>query len=226
MKGVVFMYKYVSDKPFLKCMRNSCGIIMQDLCHSLKEDYDIGTIFYLVGSGARNLVLQLQNSDNPIDLDYNLEIVRIKNLEDCRNIKECVRKTFNKVLRKHGWSDCQDSKSSLTTEKRHFVTGNQTEFSIDVCIVCRDTDNNYYRLIHEKTGWSCYDRYYWNQAPNSSKVREKADYIKKHGKWLLVREQYLNIKKKYLRQNDHNHPSFVCYIEAVNNVYNSRNHWN
>ena len=26
---------------------------------------------------------------------------------------------------------------------------------------------------------------------------------------------------KNLERNDHNHPSFICYIEAVNNVYNS-----
>lgn len=223
MKGEVFMYEYVSDKPFLSRMRSLCGEIMQDLCHLLKEDYNIGTIFYLVGSGARNLVLQ--NQDNPIDLDYNLEIVKVEEVEDCKNTKECVRKAFNEVLREHGWNDCKDSKSSLTTEKRYFVEGNRTEFSIDVCIVCRDSNKNYYRLIHEKTGCICYDNYYWNKAPNSSKVRKKAEYIKNHGKWLLVREQYLNIKNKYLRQSDHKHPSFVCYIEAVNNVYNSRNHW-
>jgi hypothetical protein len=28
-----------------------------------------------------------------------------------------------------------------------------------------------------------------------------------------------------LSENDHDHPSFVCYVEAVSNVYNSRNHW-
>lgn len=223
MKGEMFMYDYVNDKLFLSRARNLCGEIMQDLCHSLKEDYNIGAIFYLVGSGARNLILQ--NENNPIDLDYNLEIVKVDDLEDCKTIKECVRKAFNKVLREYDWRECQDSRSALTTEKRYFAEGNRTGFSIDVCIVRRDTDDNYYRLIHEKTGWTYYDKYYWNQAPNSAKVKEKAKYIKKHGKWLLVREQYLNIKNKYLRQNDHNHSSFICYIEAVNNVYNSRKHW-
>jgi len=51
-------------------------------------------------------------------------------------------------------------------------------------------------------------------------------YIKEKGKWTLVREQYLKIKKQYLTSNDYNHSSFICYIEAVNNVYNSRKHWN
>ena len=86
------MYEYVDDKQFLSCMRSFCGDIMQDLCHTLKEEYDIGSSFYLVGSGARNLILQ--NSNQPIDLDYNLEITRIDDWYDCRNIKECVRKAI------------------------------------------------------------------------------------------------------------------------------------
>ncbi len=217
------MFNYVKDKEFLSRMRSLCGGIMQDFCHYLKEDYDIGATFYLVGSGSRKLIVQ--NASLPIDLDYNLEIVRCEDYEDCRIIKECARKSFNKALKEHGWSDCEDSTSSLTTEKRHFVQGNTTEFSMDVCIVCQDTKDYFHRLIHEKTGWACYDRYYWNEAPHSARIREKAQYIKKKGKWKLVREQYLNIKNKYLQRNDHNHPSFVCYIEAVNNVYNARKSW-
>lgn len=197
---------------------------MQDLCHTLKEEYDIGASFHLVGSGAKNLIMQ--NANRPIDLDYNLEIIRINDFENCRNIKECVRKAFNKVLRKYNWGDCEDSTSSLTTEKHHFTNGNKTEFSIDICIVRRDIDNNYYRLIHKKTGFTYYDMYYWNQARNSEGLNKKAQYIKKKGKWMLVREQYKKIKNKYLTSNDHNHTSFICYIEAVNNVYNSRKHWN
>ena len=217
------MFDYVEDKDFLSRMRSLCGEIMQDFCHCLKEDYDIGATFYLVGSGSRKLIVQ--NASLPIDLDYNLEIVRCEDYEDCRTIKECARKSFNKALKEHGWSDCEDSTSSLTTEKRHFVKGNTTEFSMDVCIVCQDTKNHYHRLIHEKTGWVCYDRYYWNEAPHSAKIREKAKYIKKKGKWKLVRVQYLNIKNKYLQRNDHDHPSFICYVEAVNNVYNARMSW-
>lgn len=217
------MYEYVDDKQFLSRMRSLCGDIMQDLCHTLKEEYDIGSSFSLVGSGARNLILQ--NSNQPIDLDYKLEITRIDDWENCRNIKECVRKAFNIVLREYGWSDCEDSTSSLTTEKCHFSNGNDTEFSIDVGIVRKDIDGNYYRLIHEKTGFSYYDRYFWNQTPHSRRLKEKADYIKSNGKWALVREQYKRIKNKYLTANDHNHSSFICYIEAVNNVYNSRANW-
>lgn len=215
------MYNYVTNKQLISTMRSLCADIMKDLCHTLKEDYDIGGTFTLVGSGARNLILQ--NANEPIDLDYNLKIVRSDDW-DCKYIKECVRKTFNIVLKKHGWRDCEDSKSSLTT-KKHYLAESKTLFSIDVCIVCEDEDGNLNRLIHEKTGYIFADRYCWNMAPNSRDIKFKVDYIKHKGKWELVREQYKKIKNKYLTQNDHNHPSFICYIEAVNNVYNSRKHW-
>ena len=38
------MYKYVENKQFLSRMRSLCGEIMQDLCHTLKEEYDIFAI--------------------------------------------------------------------------------------------------------------------------------------------------------------------------------------
>ena len=218
-----FMFEYVEDKEYLSRVRSVCGEIMQDFCHTLKEDYDIGSTFYLVGSGAKNLIVQ--NASQPIDLDYNLEIVRCEDFDDCRKLKECARKAFNKALSMNGWGDCEDSTSSLTAKRRHFTQGNQTLFSIDVCIVCEDVDGNYHRLIHEKTGFSYYDKYFSNQAPNSRRLKEKADYIKSKGKWALVREQYKRIKNKYLTSNDYNHSSFICYIEAVNNVYNARMSW-
>ncbi len=213
------MYHYVEDKKFVSRMRVLCGEIAQDLCHYLKEDYGIGSVCYLVGSGAKNLITQ--NNSEPIDLDYNLEITKCEDFENCRTIKEAVRKSFNKALNEHDLSDCQDSTSSLTTEQIYFTKGNNTKFSIDVCIVCSDEEDNLYRLIHDKTGFTIYDQYHWDMAPNSKNVRQKASYIKHKGDWQLVREQYLNIKNRYLQRNDHNHPSFICYLEAVNNVYNS-----
>ena len=158
------MYHYLDDKKFVHEMRAFSGERMQQLCHYLKEDYDIGANFYLVGSGAKNLILQ--NADNKVDLDYNLEIVKCKDFEDCRYLKECVRKTFNKCLRKHNLRDCEDSTSALTSKPIFFSEYN-TSFSIDICITVRDTEDSYYRLIHEKTGLSYNDRYFWNMALKS-----------------------------------------------------------
>ena len=165
-----------------------------------------------------DMLVQISGITGSADIDVRKKAL-VPMCADNGVVEEGVTQT-----REYGWSDCQDSTSSLTTEKRHFNQGNSTEFSMDICIVCEDTDGNYHRLIHDKR---CFpNRYFWNQAPNSRNIREKAKYIKEKGKWTLVREQYLKIKKQYLTSNDYNHSSFICYIEAVNNVYNSRKHWN
>lgn len=216
------MYEYVSDREFLSRIRTEAGEILQDLCHNLKVDHDIGARFFMVGSGARRLITR--NASQPVDLDYNLEIVRCEDSDDCRYLKECVRKSFDKALRAHGWWTCQDSTAVLTAKHpcRGFNPLNQ--YAIDVCIVMQD-GGHYHRLIHKKTGSTFYDEYYWNIAPHSRELRKKVVHIKQCGKWKLVRDQYLRLKNLYLTQNDHDHPSFVCYTEAVNNVYNSRKHW-
>lgn len=222
-KGEKRMYDYLEDKEFQQKIRSFSGELMQQLCHYLKEDYDIGANFYLVGSGAKNLILQ--NENEPVDLDYNLEIVRCENFKDCRYLKEYVRKTFNKCLRERNLCDCEDSTSSLSSKLIGFKHGNPTRFSIDICITLRNTEDIYYRLIHEKTGFTLLDRYFWNEAPRSKQLKKKVDDIKKDGQWEMVRKQYREIKNMYLQKNElEHHPSFVCYIEAVNNVYNSKRH--
>jgi len=210
------MYKYVTDKTYLSLLRSTCGEMMQELCHVLKEEFDIGATPRLIGSGSRKLITQ--NGNESCDLDYDLEINKRYDYEDCRYIKESVRKSFNFVLHRHNWGDCSDSVHSLGTENRFFTKcTNKTPFSIDVGIVCRDEDGNYYRLIHNRN-WAR-DEYYWNQARDSREVKKKCRYIYQKGKWEMVRDKYLELKNMYLRRGDRDHPSFICYIEAVNNVY-------
>ena len=38
--------------------------------------------------------------------------------------------------------------------------------------------------------------------------------------WQEVRNKYLEKKNMYLSWQDHNHPSFAVYVEAMNEVYN------
>ena len=220
------MYHYVEDRKFLSRIRTEAGEILQDLCHNLKVDHDIGARFFMVGSGSHRLITQ--NANQPVDLDFNLEIVRCEDFDDCRYLKECVRKSFDKVLRAHGrgaWSSCQDSTAVLTVKRTRYPITDPANYAIDVCIVIQDEDGRYHRLIHKKTGRVCLDEYYWNIAPYSRNLKAKEEFIRTNGKWELVRDQYLRLKNHYLTQNDHDHPSFICYIEAVNNVYNSRKHW-
>lgn len=214
------MYKYVNDKEYLKNLKSTCNNIMSELRDTINDEGKLSVIFTLIGSGAKNLITQ--NAEQAVDLDYNLVITKFKNFEknQTKEIKEYVRKVFNKVLNNNGWDDCQDSTSVLATQKRVFKKGSKTPFSIEVCIVYKDNKDIWNRLIHNKTGNTNNDNWVWNMAPNSMKIKEKVNWLKENGHWNNVRVTYLEKKNLYLKRNDYNHPSFICYIEAVNDVYN------
>lgn len=213
------MYHYIQDKEFLKRLRGACGDIVNQLVQSINNDSVMTVEAFLVGSGAKNLITQ--NENEAIDLDYNLCIVSTKsiNILDGHEIKEYVRKQFNKVLSSNGWNDCEDSTSALTTEKRVFKKGNQTAFKIDLAIT-RKYNNIWQRLIHQKSGFVNLDRYYWNEVQDSGRLEEKVNALKSENLWDKVRTAYLEKKNLYLCRNDYNHPSFIVYVETVNQVYN------
>lgn len=213
------MYHYIQDKEFLKRLRGACGDIVNQLVQSINNDSVMTVKACLVGSGAKNLITQ--NEDEAIDLDYNLCIVSAKSISmlDSRAIKEYIRKQFNKVLSSNGWGDCQDSTSAFTTEKRVFKKGNQTAFKIDIAITCKYL-NNWQRLIHQKTGLVSLDGYYWNEVQKPGRLEEKVRALKDENLWDEVRDIYLEKKNFYLCKNDHNHPSFIVYVETVNQIYN------
>ena len=213
------MYHWITDKSFLGRMKALCSDIVNRLVQSINNDGELFVRQRLVGSGARNLIVQ--NAELPVDLDYNLEIVRAAGYDigDCRGIKEYVRKKFNEVLEKAGWGDCSDSTSALTTEKRCFRKGCGAAFSIDLCIVRAEEDGKWYRLIHHKTGIAAFESYCWNEAKSSSGYEMRARWLKENGLWHEVRETCLGKKNMYLCRMDRSHPSFVVYIEAVNEVF-------
>lgn len=112
--------------------------------------------------------------------------------------------------------------SCIGTIDRYLKEGNQTEFSIDLCIVKVEDDGKWYRLIHQKTGLAAFGRYFRDEAKSSSGYEIRADRLKKNGCWLEVRQAYLDKKNMYLSRGDLSHASFTVYIEAVNEVFRKR----
>lgn len=163
-----------------------------------------------------------RNGDGPYDLDYNLLIMKAEERywNDLRLLKETVRNALNRAERREFFSDAQDSTSCLTA-LLHFKDTPNVEFSFDVAITTKNKNGNYMRLIHNKNVYALgLDQYTWNEVPNSHQVKDRADKLKRAGLWQKVRDRYLEKKNMYLFRQDHNHPSFVVYVEAVNEVYN------
>lgn len=212
------MYHYIEDKVFLGRMKRLCADIVNQLVQSINNDSVMQVKAYLVGSGATNLITQ--NAKEPIDLDYNLCVLKVSgiNFDDGRAVKEHIQGHFNAVLKKNGWGNCEDSTSVLSTEQRVFKKGNQTAFKIDLAVV-RERRGCWERLIHFKTGFMASHQWYWNQMPNSSRLNEKVYAIKDEDLWSEVRKVYLEKKNMYLQRGNRNHPSFNVYIETINEIY-------
>ena len=209
------MYHWVEDKDFLKRSYSYCADIVNQLVQNLKR-YEIDSEMYIVGSKKRNMITQ--NANESIDYDFNLLIKNADDFHDAHELKEVIRKAFNEVLYNNDLKDCDDSTSALTTKHIAFLDGNKTDFYIDLCIVKRNSCG-LHRLIHQKTGFSSLDSWIWNQVSNSHDLREKEESLKPDH-WQEVRDIYIHKKNTYLkRPNDHDHPSFICYIEAVNEIY-------
>ena len=212
-------YEFVYESE-AKHYRSDCSRTLKKTCELLRAK-GISAQFTLVGSGARNMITR--NGDGPYDLDYNLLVVKADDeYRDPRLLKDTIRNTLNKAVGGKFFSDAQDSTSCLTA-LLHFKDTPNVEFSFDVAITTKNKNGNYMRLIHNKNVYALgLDQYTWNEVPNSHQVKDKADELKKAGLWEKVRDRYLDKKNMYLSRQDHNHPSFLVYVEAVNEVYNER----
>ena len=216
------MYHWVDDKDYLKRVKRCCSDVVNQLVQSINNEGIMTVRQHLVGSGAKNLITQ--NEKEPIDLDYNLEILDCErvHINDCRFIKDYILEKFSTVLNRCGWGSCCDSTSAMSTHKRAFKKGNKTPFSIDLCVIKVSNDGRWFRLIHHKTGIVQFDRYFWNEAQRSKGLTDRIEWLKENGFWNDVRDTYLEKKNRYLRMNDHNHSSFNIYIESVNEIYYHR----
>ena len=210
-------YEFVFESE-AKRYRSECSDVLKKVCELLKEK-GISAQFSLVGSGARNMITR--NGDGPYDLDYNLLVMKADDeYSDPRLLKEMVRKALNKAMGGKFFSDAQDSTSCLTV-LLHFKDTPSIKYSFDVAIIKKNLNGNYMRLVHNKNvyalGW---DQYTWNEVPHSHQVKNRADELKEAGLWQEVRTRYRDLKNMYLSRQEHNHPSFVVYVEAVNEIYN------
>ena len=208
------MYSYVQDKELKKKMIAECSDIMNRLKMRINNEEYLQVDFELVGSGAKNLITK--NGNQPPDVDFNLIILDMKERYNESSIKDYIKEQLNIVLRGKSLKDCSDSTSALIIKS---VPANKNAvFSVDVAII-KIEYNQWYRLIHEKHEIRATDRWYWNQGINFDEIYKKVDAIKEADGWNDFRNWYLDKKNYYLRKNDYNYPSYVVYIESVNEVY-------
>lgn len=209
-EGETFMYEYVTKGEVAE-YRACCSDVLNRLKMKLEKEYDIMAYVTLIGSGAKNMVMR--NGKGPFDLDYNLVLTSIpqKYEKSPERLKNRIRELLNSMVDKR-FKPGKDSTSSLKYIV-HAGDGKTVVFSFDLALIREEGGKS--RLIHDKKQGV----FIWNQIRDSGDLDKKVALIKKAGRWMNVREDYRKLKNGYLENGDRYHPSFVVYIQAVNQVY-------
>ncbi len=210
-------YVFVTKKTYAKFLHR-CQNLLNPLLQELKN-LGIEAKLYLVGSGKHSIVMQLviDGEKKAFDIDFNLEITLEdlpKKYRELEYLKETIRSTLNKILHKTDYfSDGRDSTSVLSVPVHFEDDLTKTKFSFDIAIVSRNKNGDLQKIKHIKEN----DSFTWNLIKDSKDIELKAEKLKSAGLWKNVREQYRILKNRFI--DDENHPSCVCYIMAVNNIY-------
>ena len=206
------MYRIAEDMNLIKDARRLCSACMKDLEYLLKADYDISSQISLVGSAKRKLIT-INGKNHSFDFDYNLKVYNGMSY-DPFDLKEITHEVFRTVLTNHSINNVKIdySTSSLTSNQIRLWNHYNAPFRIDLAIIT-EQNGHIHRLIHNKER----NEMFWNQAADISALKRKeARLRKKH--WQEVADTYIEIKNHYINDKD-NHPSFKCYIEAINKVF-------
>ena len=209
-------YSYV-PRSKVQVLAGEAEAIIADARDILSEK-DIVFTHLLVGSGDRNMVTCIKDTDAGYDLDYNLIIQRFPRGLKPSQIKSLFREALNVAVRNTGYTCPQDSTSVLTIKKLGMY--GQTLRSIDFAILSEFSDSKGTYLKYIRNEKSPSGPYVWAVRGGSNHFEYKRDVLRHEpGMWNMVRDEYLKLKNANEDEDKH---SFDLYAEAVSNIYDQQ----
>ena len=180
--------------------------------HDEIRDSGVSFTYMLVGSAKRNLVVRHHNKG--FDCDYQIKITRNVNSLEAKELKDLFRNSLNKVVKKNGYSDCENSTSSLTIKMK----GDQSniEHSYDIVILTQDKEGVKILRYHKRPDGK--GSYVFELLPDMSRARENFQRINGKKMWDKLRDIYYEKKMNELSNSRTGKKSFQLLNEAVNEV--------
>lgn len=205
------MYNYVTEEQVSR-YKSLFQSILDRLREKLKREYGTEVRIVLVGSGASNMVTR--NGNDGFDLDYNLVLSSIppEYAGSPQNLKTIVRRELDALVPGE-FSYGKDSTSAITC-LLHSPDKSKVIFKVDVALILAGK-NGYSRLVRDRNT----KRYIWNLIRKSGDLKPRLNAIKAAGRLDELADIYRQKKNMYLSRQDNDHPSFVVYIEAINELY-------
>ena len=199
--------KYV-PKEEVRPLRKQFHEWMQSI-HDEIKDSGVSFTYMLVGSAKRNLVVRHHNKG--FDCDYQIKITRNSLGLEAKELKDLFRNMLNKVVKKNGYSDCENSTSSLTIKKKGDKSN--IEHSYDIVILTQDKEGVKILRYNKLNG-----KYVFELLHDMSDAKENFNRINGSHAWEKLREIYYIKKTNELTENRTGKKSFQLLNEAVNEV--------
>ena len=199
------MYYYLEDSKLVSKTNKWGHAFALDLEKALEEKGIISEVDIL----DESLVVQndtLNQSEYPyiIKVDTNEPF----KAEDLDKVKEAL----NKVLLSKELKEVEDFEYSFKSKKMHWESLPSKNFIFEFFVITNN-NGNYSRVILKKGSLV--------ELPmlNKEDLDKKESKIRFYGLFENVNNGYLNKLNMYEKRQDPNHPSFVCFIEAINEVF-------
>ena len=214
-KGVhrnMYHFEYVSRKQAAPVKKELIEII-HAVQNNLRDKFTFRYDF--VGSASRNMITQDVKSNIGFDFDINIEVNDDEQRYSPKQIREMLKKAFDRVAPKYGYSPAEQSTRVLTIkvkDKEH----SKILHSCDIAVV-----NNYI----DDDGYECQEyihfdkksnKYLWEErSAGYYQLFEKETFIKKNIPRKILRDLYL--QKKNTNKGPYK-KSRTIYAETVHEV--------
>lgn len=207
-------------KNFQYVSANQLSPVKQDLIqiiHSVQNEVrqDFTFEFYFVGSVERNMVTYDVKSNIGFDFDVDIYVNDDESEFSAKEIKTKIMLAFNKVARRYGYDNAEDSTRVLTIKVKD-RKNSKILHSCDFAIIndyIDDYGNERQEYIHF---YKKHNRYSWQEQPQGFYLlEEKVEWIKDCGYWQEVRDLYLDKKN---RNNDPHKHSRSIYAETIHEI--------
>lgn len=209
-------FKWISKRnPEVRVAYQEAVNILKEVQKDVKKQFTFQ--FKVVGSYKRNLITYDTKSPVGFDFDFNIMVNDEENIFSPKEIRNILRLSIDKIAKKYGYDNAEDSTRVLTIKKKD-TKKSKILHSCDFCIV-----NDYV----DEDGYDCQEyihfikkenRYEWReQGKGFYELDEKLDWIKSNNHWDELKEEYIILKNN--NNNPDNH-SRQLFAQAVSNVCN------
>lgn len=206
----MYHYDYVTKKEAAPYKKD-----LIDLIHEVQIEVSDGYGFTFqptfIGSSSRNMITYDPGTNVGFDFDVDLEVNAAEDEYSAKEIRNALRWALEKCRRRYGYNKCEDSTRVITLKVIDYWRS-KIQYSCDLAIVRNGKIGKEYIRFNKNQR-----SYTWaEQGQPYKKLEARADWLKKHGCWMQVREVYLEKKNSNM---DMNKRSRALCAETINECY-------